>query len=217
MGCLWLSGLTGFDLYWPMAAGWGAWSAFESHRLDLKRYERVFPLEPWALLAAVTIMWPVSLPWFLRLRHRILTGRLRLPTRPSRTRYVLVALAVMAPLAVLALPKLIERMPIVGELAPIERAVATAAGEPVQVSLLAGGTLTLTVLHRADERELHEERMALAREIAEAAVAASGPRPSYKRVRVAFATLAGAPGAQSTVTGDQFEWTVAELRPRVTV
>jgi hypothetical protein len=70
LGGQWLSGRVGVDLYWPMAVTWGLWAAYDARRHDLKRYERVFPLEPFALLAAVTIMWPVSLPWYLRLRHR---------------------------------------------------------------------------------------------------------------------------------------------------
>jgi hypothetical protein len=215
VGCLWLSGIVGIDLYWPMAALWGGWAALDSHRHDLKRYERVFPLEPWALLAAVTIMWPVALPWYLRLRRRIRTGRLKLPTRPSRTRYVLVALAFLGPLAVLALPKLMDRIPMAADLSAVERAASDAAHEPVEVSLHSSGTLTVTVLHQADPREIREERLALAREIAEAVTAAAGPGPSFKRVRVGFAIVA--PGARQPSLGDVFEWTVAELRPRVNV
>lgn len=200
-----------------MAGLWGAWAGLDSHRLDLKRYERVFPLEPWALFAAVTVMWPVALPWYLRLRRRVLTGRLEVPTRPSRARYVLVALAFIGPLAVLALPKVMSHIPVLGDLGPIERAAAQAAGEPVDVSLVSGGTLTITVLHQADARELHEERMAVAHRIAESVVQAAGAKPSFRRVRIAFATMQGPPGMRETTVGDVFEWTVAELRPRVTV
>jgi len=200
-----------------MAALWGGWAAVDSHRRDLRRYERVFPLEPWALFAAVTIMWPVALPWYLRLRRRIDTGRLREPLRPSRTRYVLVALAFLGPLAVLALPRLMRHMPLLSNLGPVEQAARASAGEPVEVSLQSGGTLTITVLHPADARELHEERMATARRIGEAVVQAAGPKASFRRVRVAFAMVSGPPGMRSSQVGDVFEWTVAELRPRVTV
>ena len=209
--------MTGIDLYWPMAGLWGIWAGLDSHRRDLKRYERVFPLEPWALLAAVTVMWPVALPWYLRLRHRVATGRLKVPARPSRARYVLVALAFIGPLAVLALPKVMSHVPVLGDIAPIQRAASEAAGEPVDVSLVSGGTLTITVLHQLDARELHEERMAVARRVAESAVSAAGAKPSFRRVRVAFATVEGAPGMRETTLVDAFEWTVAELRPRVTV
>jgi hypothetical protein len=200
-----------------MAALWGLWASWDSRRKDFKRYERVFPLEPWALFVAVTVVWPVALPWYLRIRRRILTGRLKVPTRPSRTRYVLVALAFLAPLMVLALPKAMERIPMLGDVAPIEQAAARAAGEPVEVSLHSNGTVTITVLHRADPREVYEERMALAHDIAVAVVQADSAGPSFRRVRVAFASVTGPPGRQGAEVNDVFEWTVAELRPRVTV
>jgi hypothetical protein len=218
-GCLWLSGIVGVDLYWPMAALWGAWAAIDAKRHDMKRYERVFPLEPWALLVAVTVMWPVALPWYLRLRRRVLTGRLQVPIRPSRARYVLVAIALLLPLGVLALPKLLEQLPSARELQPIERAAAAVAGEPVHVSLDSDGTLTLTVLHRPDPGELREERRDVAHRIAEAVVEASEDGEGFRVVTVAFAFVEGPPGMTVTHVRDVFHWRVSDLQrqPRVTI
>jgi hypothetical protein len=218
-GCLWLSGLVGIDLYWPMAALWGAWAAIDAKRHDLKRYERVFPLEPWALLVAVTVMWPVALPWYLRLRHRVRTGRLQAPTRPSRARYVLVALAFLLPFGALALPKLLEQLPSARQLQPLERAATSVAGEPVNVSLDSDGTLTLTVFHRPDPRELHEERRDVAHRIAEAVVEANDDPEAFRIVTVAFVVVEGPPGMTVTHVGDVFHWRVSDLqvRRRVTI
>ena len=219
LGCLWLSGIVGIDLYWPMVALWGAWAAIDARRHDLKRYERVFPLEPWALLVAVTVMWPVTLPWYLRLRHRVLTGRLKAPLRPSRARYVLVGLAFLLPFGVLALPKLLEQLPSARQLRPLERAASNVAGEPVNVSLDSDGTLTLTVFHRPEPGELLEERRDVAHRIAEAVVEANDDPAAFRVVTVAFAVVEGPPGMTVTHVGDVFHWRVSELGPptRVTI
>jgi hypothetical protein len=213
----WLSGIVGFDLYWPMAVLWGAWAAIDAKRHDMKRFERVFPLEPWALLVAVTVMWPVALPWYLRLRRRVLTGRLKAPTRPSRARFVLVTLAFLLPLGALALPKLLEQLPSARQLRPLERAATSVAGEPVNVSLDSGGTLTLTVFHRPDPGELHEERRDVAHRIAEAVVQANEDPGAFRIVTVAFAVVEGPPGMTVTHVDDVFHWRVSDLQPRTRV
>ena len=200
-----------------MVLAWGGWAGVQSTRHGLARYERVFPLEPWALVVAVTLAWPVALPWFLRLRHRILTGRLQAPLRPSRARYALVACALLLPHGAHALPKLLEQLPWARELAPIERAATTVAGEPVHVALESGGALTITVLHAPVEGELHEERADVAHRIAEAVVLAAGEKPSFRLVRIAFATVRGPPGMTVSSVDDVFEWPVAELRRAIRV
>jgi hypothetical protein len=211
LGCLWLSGVVGIDLYWPMTALWGAWAAIDAKRRDMRRYERVFPLEPWALLVAVTVMWPVALPWYLRLRHRVRTGRLAVPLRPSRARYVLVGLAFLLPLAALALPTLLEQLPSARYLQPLERAASHAAGEPVNVSLDSDGTLTLTVLHRPEPGELHEERRDMAHRIAVAVVEANDDPDAFRVVTVAFAVVQGPPGMTVRHVDDVFHWRVSDL------
>jgi hypothetical protein len=217
LGGQWLSERTGVDPYWPMAAAWGIWAAADARRHDLKRYERVFPLEPFALLAAVTIMWPVALPWYLRLRHRIRTGRVPLPTRPSRARYALIALAFLLPVAAMGVPKLLERLTGSDELRALERAAVAVAGEPVHLSLDSRGTLTVTVFHRPLPGELVEERRDVAHRIAEAVVQASEEPEALEVVAVAFASAEGLPGMRAPRVGDVFQWRASELRRRTGV
>lgn len=217
LGAQWLSGRVGIDLYWPMAAAWGLWAANDARRHDLKRYERVFPLEPFAVLAAVTIMWPVSLPWYLRLRYRILTGRLPMPTRPSRARYALIVLAFLLPVAALGVPKLLERLTGSDQLQTLERAAVGVAGEPVHLSLDSRGTLTITVFHQPVPGELTEERRDVAHRIAEAVVQANEDPEAFDVVAVAFASSEGLPGMRAPRVGDVFEWRASELRRRTGV
>jgi hypothetical protein len=165
------------------------------------------------------VMWPVALPWYLRLRRRVSTGRLVAPTRPSRARYVLVALAFLLPLGALALPKLLEQLPSARQLQPLERAATNVAGEPVNVSLDSDGTLTLTIFHRPEPGELHEERRDVAHRIAEAVVEANDDPTAFRVVTVAFAMVEGPSGMTVSHVGDVFHWRVSDLqrRPRVTV
>ncbi len=79
---------------WVAAACAGLWSAAQSRKYLLQRFERVFPLEPLALGITVTLLFPFAFPWFLRLRHRALRGRLPLRTGPSRLRVVLLVLVI---------------------------------------------------------------------------------------------------------------------------
>lgn len=83
-----------FTMTWLAALLAGVWSASQSKKYMLQRFERVFPLEPLALGISVTLLFPVAFPWFLRLRHKALRGRLPLRTRPSRLRIALIVVAI---------------------------------------------------------------------------------------------------------------------------
>lgn len=79
---------------WVVALGGALWAAWQSRRHGLQQFERVFPLEPLALGATVLFLFPVTFPWFLRLRHKALRGRLPVRTRPSRLRLALLIVAI---------------------------------------------------------------------------------------------------------------------------
>lgn len=68
--------LVAVNLYWPTAALAGLLAARDAARLDARRYDSMFPLEPAGAFLAVTLALPFELPRYLRLRHLIRTGRL---------------------------------------------------------------------------------------------------------------------------------------------
>lgn len=84
---------------WAAALGGALWAAWQSRKYQLERFERVFPLEPLPLGITVLFLFPLTFPWFLRLRHKALRGRLPLRTRPSRIRLVLIGIVVVGGLA----------------------------------------------------------------------------------------------------------------------
>ena len=139
-------------LEWVAAALAGLWSAMQSRKYMLQRFERVFPLEPLALGITVTLLFPFAFPWFLRLRHRALRGRLPLRTRPSRLRIVLLVLVIGGGLLMQVGYSLLRRS------APwkgIESSLNT-------VETLAGGPIEYRVAndmrHHADHKERQDQR-----------------------------------------------------------
>jgi hypothetical protein len=88
-----------FSLEWVAAAAGAAWAVSQSRKYRLERFERVFPLEPLPLGVTVLFLFPVTFPWFLRLRYKALRGRLPLRTAPSRVRLVLIGVVIVGGLA----------------------------------------------------------------------------------------------------------------------
>ena len=105
----------GVNLYWPMVAAWAIWAALDARRLQLERFERVFPLQSLPLAISVLFLWPISLPWYIHLRTKAAAGRLTQPQRASRARYVLVGLAAAVPLIVFGSNLLLSRGSIFGQ------------------------------------------------------------------------------------------------------
>lgn len=88
-----------FSFEWVAAAAGAAWAVSQSRKYRLERFERVFPLEPLPLGVTVLFLFPVTFPWFLRLRYKALRGRLPLRTAPSRVRLVLIGVVIVGGLA----------------------------------------------------------------------------------------------------------------------
>lgn len=80
---------------WAVALGGALWAAWQARKYRLEQFERLFPLEPLPLGVTVFFLFPITFPWFLRLRYKALRGRLPLRTRPSRLRLVLIGLVVV--------------------------------------------------------------------------------------------------------------------------
>ncbi len=72
--CIGISALTGFDPTWFMMLGTAIWAAIDSSKLQLKRYKSGISYGPVVLFIACALLWIVSFPWYLSMRHKIKTG-----------------------------------------------------------------------------------------------------------------------------------------------
>jgi hypothetical protein len=88
-----------FTFEWVAAAAAALWAVHQSRKYQLQRFERVFPLEPLPLGVTVLFLFPVTFPWFLRLRYKALRGRLPLRKGPSKLRLVLIGVVIVGGLA----------------------------------------------------------------------------------------------------------------------
>ena len=69
---------SGFHIVWIVALLSALWAAFDSDRLQVRRYYKSDILyEPVTVFAACAGFWSLGFPWYLTLRHNIKTGRVR--------------------------------------------------------------------------------------------------------------------------------------------
>ncbi len=77
---LFLSDLVGFDLSWLMIGATSFWVAFDSSRLDFKRYHSYIAHGPVTLFIACGLLWAICFPWYLSVRYKIKHGTAILKT-----------------------------------------------------------------------------------------------------------------------------------------
>lgn len=153
-------------LEWVAAALAGLWSAMQSRKYMLQRFERVFPLEPLALGLTVTLLFPIAFPWFLRLRYRALRGRLPLRTRPSRLRIVLLVLVIAGGLLMQFGYGLLRRTAPWKGIESSLQAVEAAAGGPIDYQVtndMLAISVTNPSLHAMAEPAQRDTARAIAR------------------------------------------------------
>ena len=205
--CLGLSTALGVNLYWPMAAGWALWAALDARRRQLERFERVFPLQSLPLAISVLFLWPISLPWYVHLRTKAASGRLTLPGRASRARYVLVGLAAIVPLVVFGGNLLLTRSPIFGPLRAAQLALAQES-QTLRLNYNTKGTLTVSVQNPTIPLGSRE---AEARRLATIVAAAVDSFHSVKAVSVGFVRITGTAGLTYTKPEGVYSWPVEQL------
>jgi hypothetical protein len=66
--------LTGYDLSWIIVLGTALWGAIDSTKIHLKRYESGISYGPFVLFFGLVILWFITFPWYLIIRHKIKTG-----------------------------------------------------------------------------------------------------------------------------------------------
>lgn len=67
-------GDAGISFGWFMVLGTGIWAAVDSTKIQLKRYKSGISYGPVAIFMCFVGLWIVAFPWYLIMRHKILTG-----------------------------------------------------------------------------------------------------------------------------------------------
>ena len=73
-----LDSVVGFSSMPVIVLATAAWCAFDSRKIGLERYKSGIAYRPWLLFFAVALLWIFGFPWYLIVRHRILSGRAKL-------------------------------------------------------------------------------------------------------------------------------------------
>src|SRR5258708_25831234 len=62
------------SLTWVMVLITAIWAAIDSSKIHLKRYKSGISYGPVVLFLGFLLLWIVAFPWYLIVRHKILTG-----------------------------------------------------------------------------------------------------------------------------------------------
>ena len=73
--CYYVSAVVHFNLITIMVLGTALWAASDSSKLQLKRYKSGIAYGPVVLFIACVLLWIVGFPWYLSMRHKIITGQ----------------------------------------------------------------------------------------------------------------------------------------------
>src|ERR1700686_677707 len=74
IGCGLLFSLADINLYIPMIVGTSVWAGVDSSRLQLGRCQSGISYSPVVLGILCSMFWIVGFPWYLSMRHKIITG-----------------------------------------------------------------------------------------------------------------------------------------------
>ena len=204
-----LSSAVGLDLYWVVAGLWGWWAAADSQSHDLRRFERVFPLEPMPLFLAILLLFPVALPWYFRLKDRALSGKLTEPVKPSRAKWVLVGIALVGTVGSLGATWVVSNSGSFKVLRPVLAAVQAVSDDAITVTIHTSGQLTLTVSNSgvpSTEREGKAQTLALA------AFEALPRTTTVRAIAVQYQSVSTTVGITTRRSQEEFNWSVGALR-----
>ncbi|HTI98500.1 MAG TPA: hypothetical protein VL527_06315 [Dongiaceae bacterium] len=73
-----LAAYTGVNLYIQLIVGTSVWAGLDSAQVQLRRYQSGISYGPVVLGILCSMFWVVAFPWYLYMRHKILTGKARL-------------------------------------------------------------------------------------------------------------------------------------------
>ena len=63
-----------FPFSWFMILGTAMWAAIDSSKIQLKRYKSGISYGPVVLFLGFVLLWVIAFPWYLIVRHKILSG-----------------------------------------------------------------------------------------------------------------------------------------------
>ncbi len=77
-GCGILAAFTQLNLCVPMIVGTSVWAGIDSAKLRLQRYQSGISYGPVLLGILCSMVWFIGFPWYLSMRHKIITGTAQL-------------------------------------------------------------------------------------------------------------------------------------------
>jgi len=73
VSCIVISGVIRFNITFYMALGTSVWVAIDSKKIQIMRYKSGVAHSPVVLFIACALLWVIGFPWYLTVRHKILT------------------------------------------------------------------------------------------------------------------------------------------------
>jgi hypothetical protein len=191
------------------------WAARDARVRDMRRFERVFPLDPLALGLAIVIGWPVSFPWYWRLRRKAKRGALAVRTRPSRLRFVVLGLSMLAGLAAALLPLGLRRLGMTQETTMALMAIMRETDDRVMVRQANDTVLAITVGLRDSLPVAASVLEAEGRLLATVAAEALPPETTCRVITLTYVPDVGLVPTAVPASAPRFAWHILELRPGV--
>jgi hypothetical protein len=209
---LYAGGFLPFQPVYLLIWGTAIWAAFDSKKLDVTQYDSSLAIPPLGVLIALVLFWPVTFPWYLKLRWRIKNGEIG-----QKGGISVVAMAVFSVflLIVAGGVVLVWQAPTLMNLATISLAASAEYRETVKVSL-SGSNLTLSM----NDSKLPKDsasRARVARELALFALERFKDTTKLRSIAVELNDETQAGGVTVTRGSDKFRWSMAQLRDRSTL
>ena len=74
VACFMISVWVRFPVTWIMVVITSLWAAFDSSKIGLRRYKSGISYGPVVLFVVCVLIWIAGFPWYLSVRHRIMSG-----------------------------------------------------------------------------------------------------------------------------------------------
>lgn len=69
-----LTGITRLNFVWPMIVITGIWAAWDSSKIELKKYKSGISYGPVVIFICHFFLWIIAFPWYLSMRYKIKNG-----------------------------------------------------------------------------------------------------------------------------------------------